>query len=64
MILDDLILKDENNPTYKEFTEEFSSAIKKYNQAIEIIPENKEGYLCRGLMIGFYKKGSSIQRYK
>jgi len=64
VILDDLILKDENNPTYKEFTEEFSSALKKCNQAIEIIPENKEGYLYRGLMIGFYKKRSSIQRYK
>ena len=62
-ILDDLILRDEKNPTYEEFMEEFSSALKKCNQAIEIIPENKEGYLCRGLMFGFHKKGSAIPRY-
>ena len=57
-------MRDEKNPTYEEFMEEFSSALKKCNQAIEIIPENKEGYLCRGLMIGFYKKGPATQRYK
>ena len=63
-LLDDLILRDEKNPTYEEFMEEFSSALKKCNQAIEMIPENKEGYLCRGFMIGFYKKGPATQRYK
>ena len=63
-ILDDLILRDEKNPTYEEFMEEFSSALKKCNQAIEMIPENKEGYLCRGLMVGFYKKGSAKPRYQ
>ena len=45
-ILDELVLKEQKlkNPTYsksrvKEFMEEFSSALKKCNQAIEIIPE-------------------------
>ena len=42
--------------------EEFSLALEKCNEAIAMIPENKEGYLCRGLMVGFHKKGSVIPR--
>ena len=29
-----------------------------------MIPENKEGYLCRGLMVDYHKKGSAIPRYQ
>ena len=63
-ILDDLVLRDQKNPTYEEYMEEFPLALEKCNEAIAMIPENKEGYLCRGLMIGFYKKGPATQRYK
>ena len=63
-ILDDLVLRDEKNPTYEQYMEEFSLALEKCNEAIAMIPENKEGYLCRGLMVGFYKKGSAIPRYQ
>jgi len=55
-ILDDLVLRDQKNPTYEEYMEEFSLALEKCNKAIAMIPENKEGYLCRGLMGGFYAK--------
>ena len=55
-ILDDLVLRDQKNPTYEEYMEEFPLALEKCNKAVEMIPEQKEGYLCKGLMIGFYKK--------
>ena len=63
-ILDDLVLRDQKNPTYEEYMEEFPLALEKCNEAIAMIPENKEGYLCRGLMVGFYKKGSAKPRYQ
>ena len=63
-ILDDLVLRDQKNPTYEEYMEEFPLALEKCNKAIAMIPENKEGYLCRGLMVGFYKKGSAKPRYQ
>ena len=63
-ILDDLVLRDEKNPTYEEYMEEFPLALEKCNEAIAMIPEKKEGYLCRGLMVGFYKKGSAKPRYQ
>jgi len=63
-ILDDLVLRDQKNPTYEEYMEEFPLALEKCNEAIAMLPENKEGYLCRGLMIGFYKKGSAKPRYQ
>ena len=63
-ILDDLVLRDQKNPTYEEYMEEFSLALEKCNKAIAMFPEKKEGYLCRGLMIGFYKKGSGKPRYQ
>ena len=43
-ILDDLVLRDEKNPTYEQYMEEFSLALEKCNEAIAMIPENKEGY--------------------
>jgi len=62
-ILDELVLKEQKlkNPTYsksrvKEFMEEFSVALEKCNEAVEMIPEKKEGYFCKGLMLGFYHK--------
>ena len=60
-ILDELVLKDQKNSTYsksrvKEYMEEFSVALEKCNKAVEMIPEKREGYFCRGLMIGFYHK--------
>ena len=36
--------------------EEFSVALEKCNEAVEMIPEKKEGYFCKGLMLGFYHK--------
>ena len=63
-ILDDLVLRDQKNPTYEEYMEEFPLALEKCNEAIAMIPEKKEGYLCRGLMVGFYKKGSAKPRYQ
>jgi len=63
-ILDDLVIRDQKNPTYEEYMEEFPLALEKCNKAIAMIPENKEGYLCRGLMVGFYKKGSAKPRYQ
>ena len=63
-ILDDLVLRDEKNPTYEQYMEEFSLALEKCNEAIAMIPENKEGYLCRGFMVGFHKKGPSRIRYQ
>ena len=63
-ILDDLVLRDEKNPTYEQYMEEFSLALEKCNEAIALIPENKEGYLCRGFMVGFHKKGPSRIRYQ
>ena len=63
-ILDDLVLRDQKNPTYEEYMEEFPLALEKCNKAIAMFPEKKEGYLCRGLMIGFYKKGSAKPRYQ
>ena len=63
-ILDDLVLRDKKNPTYDQYMEEFSLALEKCNEAIAMIPENKEGYLCRGLMVGFHKKGSARHRYQ
>ena len=44
--------------------EEFSLALEKCNEAIAIIPEKKEGYLCRGFMVGFHKKGPARIRYQ
>ena len=63
-ILDDLVLRDEKNPTYEQYMEEFSLALEKCNEAIAMIPENKEGYLCRGFMVGFHKKGPARIRYQ
>ena len=63
-ILDDLVLRDEKNPTYEQYMEEFSLALEKCNEAIALIPENKEGYLCRGFMVGFHKKGPARIRYQ
>ena len=63
-ILDDLVLRDEKNPTYEQYMEEFSLALEKCNEAIAMIPENKEGYVCRGFMVGFHKKGPSRIRYQ
>ena len=40
-ILDDLILRDEKNPTYEEFMEEFSVALEKCNEAY------KQNYLLK-----------------
>ena len=33
-ILDDLVLRDEKNPTYEQYMEEFSLALEKCNEAI------------------------------
>ena len=44
--------------------EEFNLALEKCNKAIAMFPEVAEGYLCRGLMIGFRKKGPAITRYQ
>ena len=63
-ILDDLVLRDQKNPSYEEYMEEFHLALEKCNNAIAMFPEKKEGYVCRGLMIGFYKKGSGKLRYQ
>ena len=63
-ILDDLVLRDQKNPTYEEYMEEFPLALEKCNEAIAMIPENKEGYLCRGFMVGFHKKGPARIRYQ
>ena len=63
-ILDDLVLRDKKNPTYEQYMEEFSLALEKCNEAIAMIPENKEGYLCRGFMVGFHKKGPARIRYQ
>ena len=63
-ILDDLVLRDEKNPTYEQYMEEFSLALEKCNEAIAMIPEKKEGYLCRGFMVGFHKKGPARIRYQ